>query len=407
MSFVDAYLKRPHLVSALLLLAAGLGIIGYNRLPFKLFPDTERPQVAVVTVLPGASATDVESDLTRPIERELSGLDQVRAVRSTSRDEVSAVTVEFRYSRDLSSAATDVANALEKVKSRFPPGTRAPILFQVSSATAPVMTLALRPEEGSHLDLSMVRQMAENQIRDRILQLPEVANVEVFGGHQPVVLVTPDRDALERYHLGVAELAAALAAPGDGGANRRRAHLHGPRWAGAIPGSASSIWLRLAARAATGSVSSPACSCSSRAVMRSITCCRSTPLAVAPSSTCCNSGNSLPPCGKDCSCAASSCASSATAVPPSGAASSAVRAWSRTGPKPPGNALSCCLPDELTASPGVVPVLSEGVCTATKDVFIPKLLHRFDLPTGDRAMGVPVLQLLPGEPEKPRLQALF
>jgi len=211
-SFVDSYLKRPHLVSALLLLSAGLGIIGYNRLPFKLFPDTERPQVAVVTVLPGASAPDVESDLTRPIERELSALDDVRAVRSTSRDQVSAVTVEFRYTRDLASATTDVANALKKVESRFPRGTRAPILFQVSSATAPVMTLALRPKEGSHVDLSMVRQMAENPIRDRILQLPEVANVEVFGGHEPVILVTPDRDALERYRLGVADLAAALAA---------------------------------------------------------------------------------------------------------------------------------------------------------------------------------------------------
>ena len=212
MSFVDDYLKRPHLVSALLLLAAGLGVIGYYHLPLKLFPDTERPQVAVVTVLPGASAVDVESDLTRPIERELSALDQVRAVRSTSRDEVSAVTVEFRYSRDLSSATTDVANALKKVTSRFPPKTRAPILFQVSSATPAVMTLALQPKEGSNLDLSMVRQMAENQIRDRLLQLPEVANVEVFGGHDPVILVTPDRDELERYHLGVADVAAALAA---------------------------------------------------------------------------------------------------------------------------------------------------------------------------------------------------
>ncbi|NOZ93839.1 MAG: efflux RND transporter permease subunit [Acidobacteria bacterium] len=212
MSFVDGYLKRPHLISALLVLAAVLGVIGYNRLPFKLFPDTERPQVAVVTVLPGASAADVESDLTRPIERELSGLDQVRTVRSTSRDEVSAVTVEFRYTRDLSSATTDVANALEKVRSRFPPGTRAPILFQVSSATPAVMTLALRPAKGSHLDLSMVRQLAENPIRDALLQLPQVANAEVFGGHEPVILVTPERDALERYHLGMADVAAALAA---------------------------------------------------------------------------------------------------------------------------------------------------------------------------------------------------
>lgn len=212
MSFVDRYLERPHLVSAMLVLAAGLGVIGYNRLPLKLFPDTERPQVAVVTALPGASAADIESDLTRPIERELSGIDQVRSVRSTSRDEVSAVTVEFRYTKDLSSATTDVANALEKVRSRFPNGTKAPILFQVSSATPAVMTLALSPKQGSGLDLSMVRQMAENQIRDRLLQLPQVANVEVFGGHDPVILVNPDRNELERYHVEVADLAAALTA---------------------------------------------------------------------------------------------------------------------------------------------------------------------------------------------------
>jgi len=211
MNLIEAYLKRPHLVSALLLLAAGLGVVGYNSLPFKLFPDTERPQVAVVTSLPGASAADIESDLTRPIERELSGLDEVRDIRSTSRDEVSAVTVEFRYTRDLSAAATDVSNALDKLRSRFPPGTRAPILFKVSSATAAVMTLAMSPAEDSHLDLSMVRQIADNQIRDRLLQLPEVADAEVFGANQPVILVQPDQDRLQRRGLTVADLSAALA----------------------------------------------------------------------------------------------------------------------------------------------------------------------------------------------------
>ena len=201
MHVVDSYLKRPHLVSSLVLLAAVIGVVGYRRMPVNLFPDSERPKIAVVSVYPGASAEDVEAEVTRPIERELNTIERVRLVTSTSNDEVSAVTVEFEYSEGLSSAATDVANGFEKIKAQLPGGLRPPMIFKVSSATPAVMTLALRPKPGSPLDLSMVRQIADNPIKDRLLQLPAVANVEVFGAHQPVIRVDLDRDALERYHL--------------------------------------------------------------------------------------------------------------------------------------------------------------------------------------------------------------
>lgn len=212
MRFVDSYLDRPHFVASLLILSAVLGVIGYIQLPLKLFPDTERPQIAVITVHQGASALDVESDITRPIEKELSALEQIRAVRSTSRDEVSVVTAEYRYTKDLDSASNEVANALDRITSRLPPGIRAPMIFKISSATPAVMTLALAPEDGTHLDLSMVRQIAANQVKDRLLQLPEVANAEVFGAHDPVIMVLPDRDRLDRYGLTAADLQRALTA---------------------------------------------------------------------------------------------------------------------------------------------------------------------------------------------------
>lgn len=201
MNIVDAYLKKPHLVTSFVLLAAVIGLVGYRQMPVNLFPDSERPQIAVVTVEPGASSQDVESDVSRTIEKELNTIEQVRRVTSVSRDEVSAVMVEFEYSKGLDSAATDVANSLEKIKAQLPSVIKPPMIFKVSSATQAVMTLALRPREGSPLDLSMVRQIADNQIKERLLQLPEVANVEVFGAHQPVVRVELDRDRLERYGL--------------------------------------------------------------------------------------------------------------------------------------------------------------------------------------------------------------
>jgi multidrug efflux pump subunit AcrB len=200
-SFVERYLRRPYLVTSLVLLAAVVGFVGYRRMPVNLFPDSERPQIAVVTVYPGASSHDVEADVSRTIEKELNTIEQVRRVTSVSKDEVSAVMVEFEYSKGLDSAATDVANGLQKIEARLPASVRPPMVFKVSSATPAVMTLALRPREGSPLDLSMVRQLADNPIKERLLQLPEVANVEVFGAHQPVVRVELDRDRLERFGL--------------------------------------------------------------------------------------------------------------------------------------------------------------------------------------------------------------
>jgi len=201
MNIVDSYLKKPHLLTSLVLLAAVIGFVGYRQMSVNLFPDSERPQIAVVTVYPGASSTDVEADVSRTIEKELNTIEFVRRVTSVSKDEVSAVMVEFEYSKNLDSAATDVANGLQKIKARLPSTIRPPMVFKVSSATQAVMTLALRAKDGSPLDLSMVRQIADNQVKERLLQLPEVANVEVFGAHQPVVRVELDRDKLERYSL--------------------------------------------------------------------------------------------------------------------------------------------------------------------------------------------------------------
>jgi len=201
MNIVERYLGKPHLLLSAILLIAVIGIVGYHRMPVNLFPDSERPQIAVVTVYPGASSQDVESEVSRPIEKELNTIELVRRVTSVSKDEVSAVTVEFQYAKGLDSAATDVSNELGKIRAKLPASIRPSMIFKVSSATPAVLTLALRPKKGTPLDLSMVRQIADNQIKDQLLQLPEVANVEVFGAHQPLAMVILDRDKLQRHHL--------------------------------------------------------------------------------------------------------------------------------------------------------------------------------------------------------------
>jgi len=212
MSLVERYIRRPHLVLSFVLLLSLVGILGYSKMPFNLFPDVDRPQITVITVMPGGAAGDVESDITRLIEKEVSTIDLVRKVTSTSKDEASVVTAEFEYEKSLDAAATDVANALSKITARLPQGVRAPQIFKISQATQPVMTLSLSPKPGSPVDLRKIRELADNQIREELLRSGEIANAEVFGGYQPEILVTVDQDRLNRFGISLAEIMAAVAA---------------------------------------------------------------------------------------------------------------------------------------------------------------------------------------------------
>ncbi len=210
MRLVESYVRKPHLLLSFVLLFAVVGIVGYFKMPVNLFPDSERPQIAVVTVWPGASADDVSSDVARVIEKELKTIELVRRVVSTSNDEAAVVTVEFEYQKGLDSAATDVTNSLNKIRPLLPPDIRPFQVYKVSSATPGVLTLSVTPREGSHLDLSMVRQLADNPIKETLLRVPGVDSVEVFGGYQPVVRVTLDPDRMQAFRLTSGQVASAI-----------------------------------------------------------------------------------------------------------------------------------------------------------------------------------------------------
>jgi multidrug efflux pump subunit AcrB len=207
---VEWYVRKPHGVLAFILFFCAIGVIGFVKIPRKFFPDANRPQIAVVTVEPGASAEDVASHITRPIEERLKTLDLVRTIRSTSKDEVSVVVVEFEYKKGIDSAATDVSNELSKVVPYLPKDILPPQVYKITDATNPVMVLAVYPKKGSHLTLAQVRELAENEIKDQLLNLPHVSDVEVFGGYQREIRIYPDYIKMAKYGITLKQLADAV-----------------------------------------------------------------------------------------------------------------------------------------------------------------------------------------------------
>ncbi len=207
---LEHFLKKPHLIMSLIFLLVAFGYIGFKSMPLNLFPDANYPVITVIVSWPGASAGDVEDKITRIVEKELATVDLVRKVRSVSQDEMAVVRVEFEYKKGLDAAATDIANTLKRIEPKLPRDILPPRIFRVSDATTPVFTLALIPKKGSNLDLAKVRQLADNEIREDFLRIPEVANVEVFGGYFPEMEVVVDPVKLNSYHLSMEQVITAL-----------------------------------------------------------------------------------------------------------------------------------------------------------------------------------------------------
>ena len=212
MNLPDRALKHPQVLAALVLLVAVWGALAYVRTPVDLFPDTAPPQVAVIATLPGAAARDVTDDVTRVLEKEFSTVRGVKEITSTTRDGVAAINVEFHYGREATQAVTAVRNAIDRIAPDLPADMPAPQVHAVTDASQSVLTLSLAPAGDSPKRLADVRLLAENVLKDRLLALPAVGDVEIFGGHEPEVRVAVDSEALAARDIPIRRVGTVLEA---------------------------------------------------------------------------------------------------------------------------------------------------------------------------------------------------
>jgi multidrug efflux pump subunit AcrB len=199
-SFIEKVLKRPAFIYSFLTLFVFLGIIGYGQIDRKLFPDSNPPEIAIVMIQPGASAKDIASNVAVPSEKEFYSIDKVTRVYSNTIDEVSVIRVAFDYDKDLSEAANDVANSINKIKSALPSDLLEPQIHKISSATPPVIVFGASSDK---LSLQDIKEIAENEIKNSLLTVDGVANVDIFGGYKKEVKVEIDKKLLDRYNLPI------------------------------------------------------------------------------------------------------------------------------------------------------------------------------------------------------------
>ncbi len=208
MDIIRGSLRNP---VARFMLAAGiilLGGIAFSNLAIDLFPEISYPIVSVVTDYPGASPEDVEITITRPIEKRVSRIQNVKHVSSRSREGTSVVTIEFYWGTDLDIASTDIQRNLNEILDLFPDESKQPIIIKFDPSQISVIVLSIT----GPLEDYQLRELGEDFIAPRLEGLKGVASANVFGGQVREVHVDLDRSKLERLNLSLDRVVQAVRA---------------------------------------------------------------------------------------------------------------------------------------------------------------------------------------------------
>ncbi len=206
----EYFYKRPYLLFSLIVGFFVMGIIGLKALPKNLFPDANRPQVVVITSVPGATAEVAANTVSKPIEQEISRISLVRDVSSVNVANFSIVKAEFEYEKGLEAAAVDVANALSIARGKLPKNAN-PSVYTVGDFTLPVEVVALTPKN-KNITLAEIRKIADSHIKPYLLANPNIGNVEVFGGYQSAITIEVDPFKAKKYGISFDKLAKAIMA---------------------------------------------------------------------------------------------------------------------------------------------------------------------------------------------------
>ncbi|KFE63557.1 efflux RND transporter permease subunit [Hyalangium minutum] len=198
-----ASFSRPGLTVVLALALSAFGAVALSNLRRDVFPDLSAPIFNVIVQNPAMGAEELETAVAIPMEVALAGLPEVRRIRSTSQLGVTQLTVEFEPDADYYRSRQFIAERVAQAQNELPPGTDAPLVSSLTGRLNEVFEFTLEADPGA-ADLMTLRDLAEFEVRNRLLAVPGVAGVERLGGYlrQFQVLLDPDQLMARGVSLG-------------------------------------------------------------------------------------------------------------------------------------------------------------------------------------------------------------
>ena len=203
----DLAVKRPVFATVISLLLVVFGVIAFQRLPLREYPDIDTPVVTIKTEYVGASGNVVETKITQIVEGCVSGIEGLKTIESTSEDGLSTVSLEFDINRDIDEAANDVRDKISGIADQLPDEAESPSIQKKSSGGVPDLILGLFHPSMSQMQLT---DYADRYLVDRLSVIDGVAEARIFGEKRFSMRIWLKRNELAARGLTVNDVENAL-----------------------------------------------------------------------------------------------------------------------------------------------------------------------------------------------------
>lgn len=185
-----------------------LGLFSLSKLPVDLYPDIETNTILVITTYPGASASDVENNVTRPLENILNAVEHLKHITSDSRENTSVITLEFEFGNDIEVLTNDVRDKLDMISSVLPDEVNTPIIFKFSTDMIPIVILSVQAEESQ----KALYKILDDNVANPLARIDGVGTVSISGAPEREINVYMDPRKMEAYGLTVETVSQAIVA---------------------------------------------------------------------------------------------------------------------------------------------------------------------------------------------------
>ena len=208
MSIYRTAVENPVTTGLVFLAFALLGVFALVQLPIDNLPDVESNTIMVMSSYPGASAEDVENNLTKILENSLNGVPNLKDLTSNSRENISILTLEFEYGTDIDEATNDVRDKLDMISQTLPDGASLPFLFKFSVDDMPIMIMAATANQS----VSALDKILDERIATPLARVSGVGQISVAGAPKREIQVYVDPAKLEAYRLSIPAISQIIAA---------------------------------------------------------------------------------------------------------------------------------------------------------------------------------------------------
>jgi HAE1 family hydrophobic/amphiphilic exporter-1 len=208
MSIYSESVRKPVTTIMIFVAVIVLGVFSLVNLPIDLMPDMDIPAMSVITYYPGASAEDIEVNVTKPLENQLNSLQNLKKVTSTSKDNISFILIEFEYGTNMDQSSNDVRDLLSLVENTLPEDAEKPTLFKFNSSMIPVVIYGVTAKES----YPALEKIIDERITERLSRIDGVGAVTVMGKPVRIIDVRVDPRKLDSYGLTLEQVGNAIGA---------------------------------------------------------------------------------------------------------------------------------------------------------------------------------------------------